>query len=209
MTILQKKQEIAKFLYDSGIISFQKESPEEASRELYTITLSKLCSYPTMLKNIAKLFGEVIPQTPFDLIAGPSTDIPLATTLSLQLDLPMIFVRGKRKDHGMEKLIEGIYKSGQKVIVIDDEIADVPNTLQFIGRLEGSGLQVVGVYVLLDRGLGHLEALNQKGYLSDSLLHLNDIFLWLSQSRKLDQKDVELLKRFRTQQKQAFIVNIH
>ena len=36
----------------------------------------------------------------------------------------------------MGKLIEGNYKTDQKVIVIDEEISDPASTLQVLGRLE-------------------------------------------------------------------------
>ena len=49
----------------------------------------------------------------------------------------------------MGKLIEGNYKTDQKVVVIDDEVSDPASTLQVLGRLEGSGLNIVGVYIWL------------------------------------------------------------
>jgi orotate phosphoribosyltransferase len=36
-----------------------------------------------------------------------------------ELGLPFIYVRSKPKDHGLENLIEGDMKTGQKVVVIE------------------------------------------------------------------------------------------
>jgi orotate phosphoribosyltransferase len=65
---------------------------------------------------------------PFDIIAGTSTaGIPHATSLADKLNLPMIYVRDKPKDHGLKNQIEGIDAesnlSGKKVILIEDLIS--------------------------------------------------------------------------------------
>lgn len=142
------------------------------------------------------------------MIAGPYTDIPLATTISLEHGWPMIFVREERKGHGRERLIEGSFQAGENIVVIDDEIGDVASTLQLLGRLEGGGLKVVGVFVLLDRGYGALEAVRQKGYQCSALITLNDIFLELSQSGKIPETLNSKIKSFLERQRKEFLLRL-
>src|SRR3989344_3382062 len=149
-TSFNLKEKLIDMLYESGAISF----PREFADLPYQINFQYLTSQPEMLRFVAHLIGELIKNQEFDLIAGPYTDIPLATTVSLEFNHPMIFVRKERKQYGREKLVEGYFKQDQKVLIIDDEISDVAATSQLLGRLEGSGLKVVGIQLLLDRGLG-------------------------------------------------------
>ena len=120
----------------------------------------------------------------------------------------MIFVRELRKEHGMEKLVEGNFTSGQKVIVIDDEIDDISSTLQLLGRLEGTGLEIVGLFVLLDRGYGTLEAIREKGYQCNSLLTLNEIFVEAVNLGKLKQDEMAKIKEYTEKKRSDFFVKV-
>jgi len=96
----------------------------------------------------------------------------------------------------MGKLIEGNYKTDQKVIVIDEEISDPASTLQVLGRLEGSGLNIVGVFVLIDRGLDNLEAIRNKGYRCEALINLNDVFIRLFEMGKISPNQLNQTKDY-------------
>ena len=59
-----------------------------------------------------------------DVIAGTATaGIPHAAWVSERLNLPMAYVRGSAKSHGKKKRIEGLVKSGQKVVIVEDLIS--------------------------------------------------------------------------------------
>ena len=189
INIIQKNK-LIDFFINNQIFSLEKSS----SAVPYRIRLSRLCSYPLALRRIAHLFGDSMKKTFFDIVAGPYTDIPLATTISLEYNWPMIFVRNERKDYGMERLVEGNFRSGERVIVVDDEINDAEGALHLIGRLEGSGLIIEGLFVLLDREDGALTLIRKRGYRCEALLTLNDILVWLAQSGKIapiQQKELE------------------
>lgn len=192
INIVQKKKLIDFFIEEKIFLL----GDEKSSAVPYRVFLNRLCSYPTILSTIAHLFGDRMKQIPFDLIAGPYTDIPLATTISLEFAWPMIFVRSERKDHGMERLIEGNFQLGQRVFIVDDEVSDVEGTLQLIGRLEGSGLSVEGLFVLLDRENGTLESIRKRGYRCESLLSINDILINLLGGSKITSLQREHLELF-------------
>lgn len=206
---IEKKKKLIQDLYGLDIISFPSNPDNLLTIPPYKIDLRLLCSYPKLLKFVAVMFGETLKKCKFDLIAGPYTDIPLATTISLEFDWSMVFVREARKDHGMERLIEGNFKAGQKVIVVDDEIDDVASCLQLLGRLEGSNLKIMGIYVLLDRQLGAFEAIKTKGYNTSALITLNDIFLELFQTGKITAPQLEQLKNFLEKQRKEFLLKLN
>jgi|GEM_PF-4770866 len=194
MLDIKSKQKLIDLLYSSGAIIFPKNKNLDSLP--YEIKLQYLTSQPKILHFTAKLLWSVIKKETFDLIAGPYTDIPLATTLSLEYNWPMIFIRGERKQYGMEKLIEGNYTTGQKVVVVDEEVKDTADILQLLGRLEGSGLHIIGLYVLIDRGLGNLQLIRNKGYKCEALINLNDIFVRLFETGKVSPDQLNQAKTY-------------
>lgn len=206
MLKIDQKKELINELVDSNIIVATKQDSATDPTVPYEINLKLLTSYPDILKSVGKCFGAALKEYVFHMIAGPFTDIPLATTISLEFSWPMVFVREIRKEHGMEKLVEGNFKSGQKIVVIDDEIDDIPSTLQLLGRLEGSGLEIVGFFVLLDRGYGSLQAVRAMGYQAHALLTLNDIFVELIAMGKLKQEEMTKIKEYTERKRNEFLV---
>jgi orotate phosphoribosyltransferase len=194
MLNLNLKQKLVDSLYKSGAITFTKSKNPDSLP--YEIKLQYLTSQPKTLRFVAELLWSSFKDETFDLIAGPYTDIPLATTVSLEYNWPMIFIRGQKKQYGMGKLIEGNYKTDQKVIVIDEEVRDPADTLQILGRLEGSGLNIVGLYVLIDRGLGGIDLIKSKGYKCEALINLNDIFIHLLEMGKISPDQLNQTKDY-------------
>lgn len=81
-----------------------------------------------------------------DVIAGTATaGIPHAAWVAQNMELPMIYVRTKPKDHGQGKQIEGVLKEGQKVVVIDDLISTGGSVLNAVRAVNNSGGKVIGV----------------------------------------------------------------
>jgi len=57
------------------------------------------------------------------LVTGvPYTALPISTVISSKYNVPMIIKRKEAKEYGTKKLIEGIYKSGDRCVIIDDII---------------------------------------------------------------------------------------
>lgn len=76
------------------------------------------------------------PQT----IAGVATaGIPHAALLADKLELPLIYVRAKEKDHGMGRKIEGILGAGDDVLVIEDLISTGGSSLQAVVAVREAG----------------------------------------------------------------------
>lgn len=105
-------------------------------------------SYPAIRKAIAKgiaaLIKEKWPQA--EVIAGTATaGIPHAAWIAAELDLPMVYVRSKPKDHGRGKQIEGVLPAGAKTILIDDLISTGDSVLKAVAAARNEGADVIGV----------------------------------------------------------------
>jgi orotate phosphoribosyltransferase len=86
-------------------------------------------------------------------IAGVATaGIPQATLVADTLQLPLIYVRPKPKDHGMQNLIEGLVVPNQKVVVIEDLISTGGSSIKASQALTEAGLEVLGMVSIFNYG---------------------------------------------------------
>lgn len=93
-----------------------------------------------------------------EIIAGCATaGIPHAAWLSDRLNLPMIYVRSKPKDHGTGKLIEGGSVVGKKVLVIEDLISTGGSSLNVVKALRDTGADVIQILSIFTYGLRKAE----------------------------------------------------
>lgn len=69
-------------------------------------------------------------------------------------------VRKESKDHGTARLIEGNFKPGDSVVVVEDVITSGGSARRAVSAIEGAGGRVLGVLAVVDReegGKGTLE----------------------------------------------------
>ena len=105
-------------------------------------------SFPKVRRLIAKGLAEKIKkQFPdVEVIAGTATaGIPHAAWVAEILDLPMVYIRSKAKDHGKGNQIEGQITSGQKMVVIEDLISTGGSVLEACQAAKREGADVLGV----------------------------------------------------------------
>ncbi|MFT8392761.1 MAG: orotate phosphoribosyltransferase [Liquorilactobacillus ghanensis] len=105
-------------------------------------------SYPQVRRQIAIGLAELIkaqfPQV--EVIAGTATaGIPHAAWVADLLNLPMIYVRSKPKDHGQGRQIEGVLQPGQKTVLIDDLISTGGSVLKAVAAARKEQAEVIGV----------------------------------------------------------------
>src|SRR5262249_61874052 len=72
------------------------------------------------------------------------------------------FVRKHVKEHGSQERIEGVLKSGYRVVVVDDVFTSGGSVDQAIGEAEKVGAEVNAVSCIVDRLEGARERLAQR-----------------------------------------------
>jgi orotate phosphoribosyltransferase len=149
----------------------------------------KILSYPEERTFICEKFCEVIrekyPQA--EVIAGVATGaIAHGMLVAQELGLPFIYVRAKPKDHGLENLIEGDMKAGQKVVIIEDLVSTGLSSLKAADAITNFGGDVLGMIAIFtynfpqarknfaDAGL-ELTALSRYQILIEQALELGDV----------------------------------
>ncbi|MDH6364074.1 orotate phosphoribosyltransferase [Enterococcus sp. PF1-24] len=124
-------------------------------------------SYPKIRRNIAQGLADQIKATypDVEVIAGTATaGIPHAAWVAEILDLPMVYIRSKAKDHGKGNQIEGRITENQKMVIIEDLISTGGSVLEAAEAAQREGADVLGVAAIftyeLPKGLENFAAKN-------------------------------------------------
>lgn len=145
---------VAEILFDLGAVVFRPRLPFKFDSGILSpvyVDNRLIISSPKYRKIIVNhLVNEIKRIGLPDVIAGTATaGIPHAAWISQRLDLPMIFVRAKPKDHGRGNQVEGVLKRGQKVIVIEDMVSTAGSSarvIEAIRKLGGKVTDEVAIY---------------------------------------------------------------
>ncbi len=84
-------------------------------------------------------------------------------------------VRKEAKAHGTGKLIEGPFRPGDRVVVIEDVITTGGSALKAVDAVKSAGASVVGVLSLVDREEGGRERIEGEGYPVRTLVSASEI----------------------------------
>ncbi len=108
---------------------------------------------------------------PIDAVGGPTLGAdPMTCAFVLQArrrgqPIPGFFIRKEPKGHGTMSWIEGIRSlgPGSRVLVLEDVITTGASSIRSIARLREAGMQVQGLFCLVDRLEGGREAIEAEG----------------------------------------------
>lgn len=134
-----------------------------------------------------------------DAIAGVATGaIAQGALVADELSLPYVYVRSTPKDHGLENLIEGNLRIGQKVIVIEDLISTGHSSLKVVEAIRNAGCEVAGMVAIFTYGFPEAEEAFQKaGVKLYTLSNYNALLEAAVESDFIRHDDVETLRRWR------------
>lgn len=161
-----------------------------------------ILSYPmvrTMVElEIAKTIKKEFPGV--EMLMGTATaGIAHAALAANNLDLPMGYVRSSAKSHGRENKIEGFYKEGQKVVVVEDLISTGGSSIECVNALREAKLDVLGVVSIftynLEEGFKNFENANCK-YVS--IANYDDLIKEAVELKYIKEADLAKLKAWKT-----------
>ena len=91
-------------------------------------------------------------------VGGPATAAIPPTCAAIAVpegeSLVGFFVRGQRKEHGLQRWVEGPVQPGDRVLVIEDTVTTGGSTAAAIERIREEGLEIAGVLAVVDRLAG-------------------------------------------------------
>ncbi len=111
-------------------------------------------SLPRLLREIAKALAPLVP-TNTEILAGLELGgVPIATALSLETGLPVVFVRKQAKEYGTCQYAEGCEIRGRRLLVVEDVITSGGQAVISTKDLRNSGAIVEDIVCVLYRGNG-------------------------------------------------------
>lgn len=119
---------------------------------------------PSLLKAIAHEMRDLVPKGTQVLAGLEMGGIPIATALSLETGIPVVFVRKKAKEYGTCRVAEGLESlRGQNVCVIEDVITTGGQVVLSAEDLRKEGALVEHVICVISRQQGGEDNLKKAG----------------------------------------------
>lgn len=84
-------------------------------------------------------------------------------------------VRKQAKTHGTGNLIEGPFRSDDKVVIVEDVVTTGKSALQAIDAVAQAGATVLGVLAVVDRNEGGVEAIRDRGVETIALVAIDEL----------------------------------
>ncbi|KAH9584208.1 Orotidine 5'-phosphate decarboxylase domain [Trypanosoma melophagium] len=189
--------ELAMALVASRCVRFGNFTLKSGKKSPIYLDLRRLVTHPSILRMVAREYAKVLRHLRFDRIAGlPYAALPIATAIALEMNVPLIYPRREAKAYGTQAAIEGDYKKGDRVVIIDDLVTTGETKVEAIERLKSAGLEIVSIVVLIDREMGAKKFLGSLGYDFEAVVTLSRLLpLWL-QSGAITEKQMSEVRTF-------------
>lgn len=193
------KVELANDLYTIGALKFGEFTFKSGIVSPMYLDLRLFVSYPKIMKKIAKLYAAQLDGLQYDRLAGVAyAALPIAGAISLEIEKPWIFMRkeGLKKEYGLQKSLEGEYREGERVVMIEDLVTRATSLLEAIAAIEQHGLKVKDAVVLLDYQKGGSERLTEAGYTLHSFATVREMVDIMHEQGNIDDAMHERCVKF-------------
>jgi uridine monophosphate synthetase len=189
--------ELADGLLEAGCVKFGQFTLKSGLLSPIYLDLRLLVGYPRLLDQVARAYLPILRSLTFDRLAAlPYAALPVGAAVSLLGGWPLIYPRKEVKTYGTMAEIEGVYTSGERLVVIDDLATTGGSKFEAIDRLHAAGLQVSDVVVLIDRQSGASQALARAGYRLHSIFTLIQLLDYWQAAGRVPPEQVAAVRRF-------------
>ena len=186
-----KLRALASTLFEAGCIRFGDFVLKSGAHSPVYVDLRLLVTYPRLLAQVARSYARLLRPLKYDRIAAiPYAGLPIGTAVALETGDPLIYPR-QAKAHGTGRSIEGDYRPGERVVLLDDVITSGGSKLEAVESLLVAGLVIEDVVVLIDREQGGAEELAERGYRLHAALTLSQIVDSLSEDGLVAPADAQ------------------
>lgn len=111
------------------------------------------------------------------LTLGADPIVSAVATISGQRDHPIdgLIVRKAAKEHGAGRRIEGPWREGMRVVVVEDTMTTGASALEAAAAVCDAGGKVLAVWGLIDRKAGAKEAIEAAGYVFGTIYSVDEL----------------------------------
>lgn len=168
------KQELAKKVKDASYLEgdFVLRS---GKRSKYYLDKYLFETKPEILKALGEEFAKHV-GSDVTLIAGAELGgVALAAATAMAANKNWIIVRNSKKDYGTSKMVEGILKAGDVVLLVEDIATTGGQVLEAAKVITEAGAKVKKIVAVIDRKQGAGENITAAGYVFESILTKDDL----------------------------------
>jgi orotate phosphoribosyltransferase len=124
----------------------------------YYVDARRALLRPAGFRAAGELIAAAAVEAGASAVGGPATAAipPSCAALAVPAGDGLVgfFVRGERKQHGLQRWVEGPIEAGVRCLVVEDTVTTGGSTVQAIERIREQGLEVVSVVAVVDRLAG-------------------------------------------------------
>ena len=147
----------------------------------YYVDARRALLRPAAFRSAGELIADAAADAGATAVGGPTMGaIPLACAAISAAPgdgLVGFFVRGARKEHGLQRWIEGAVEPGARVLVVEDTVTTGSSTVDAIERMREEGLEIVGGLCVVDRLAGGAEAIAETlGAPFEALVTIDELY---------------------------------
>ena len=130
---------------------------------------------PDILKALGEDFAKYVGDD-VTLIAGAELGgVALAAATAMETGKNWVIIRNSKKGYGTGKLIEGVLKQGDIVLLVEDIATTGGQVLEAAKVITEAGAKVKKIVAVIDRKQGASENITSAGYKFESLLTKDDL----------------------------------
>ena len=147
-------------------------------RSSYYLDKHRFETQPDLLRQLGERLAAVTHTVEPDAVrlAGPALGaVVLAASASMASGVPFIIVRGETKEYGTANRIEGPYRSGELVCLLEDVVTSGGALAEAVSALRDGGLVVRHALCVVDREEGGADALARIGVRLHSLFRASEL----------------------------------
>jgi orotate phosphoribosyltransferase len=147
-------------------------------RSSYYLDKYRFETHPDLLRELGERLGararDVAPDAA--RLAGPELGaVALTAAASLASGLPFVIVRKEQKDYGTERRLEGGFRAGEEVCLVEDVVTSGGAAVDAVRALREAGLTCRAALCVVDREEGGVDALAREAVRLTPLFRASDV----------------------------------
>lgn len=197
---------VARILIEIAAVHFRPREPFRLTSGRLSpvyIDCRKIIGFPRARRRIVELAVERIESViGFERIAviagGETAGIPFAAWIAERLDLPMVYIRKQPKGFGRGAQIEGHWRDGDAMLLVEDLATDGGSKIGFIEAIRAAGAAIQHALVVFHYGIfpASTERLAALGVTLHGLATWRDVVAEAEASGALAGADLVAVRQF-------------